>query len=224
MFKSPRAQRIDRACAAKQSKPAIGAGDAARRRRRTVYAQEGKYFPLVAANFNPTRQRTSLRAVARPRFGRQHLRSRYRAIDRLLHVRRLGPQPAHGRIAGGACRRATLSGRSGLSFAHRRTWSVAADHRSLAARTDRCHVEIIADQHQNARHAAAPVGRRLRQSQRSRRAGSRAGAGPGDTAAAAQGAGATARPHCGAGRRLSERRSARSRSRSPTSTCRSIFR
>ncbi len=36
-----------------------GAIASLRAAKETVYAQEGKFFPLVAANFNPTRQRTS---------------------------------------------------------------------------------------------------------------------------------------------------------------------
>ena len=41
-------------------------------RREQVYAQEGKFFPLVQANFNPTYQRTPRPDDADPSIGRQH--------------------------------------------------------------------------------------------------------------------------------------------------------
>jgi NodT family efflux transporter outer membrane factor (OMF) lipoprotein len=58
LFKSPPLNTLIEH--ALQNNPNLQSALAAlRAAKESVYAQEGKYFPLVAANFNPTRQRTS---------------------------------------------------------------------------------------------------------------------------------------------------------------------
>ena len=58
LFKSPELNAVIQH--ALQNNPSLQAAIATlRAAKESVYAQEGKYFPLVAANFNPTRQRTS---------------------------------------------------------------------------------------------------------------------------------------------------------------------
>jgi NodT family efflux transporter outer membrane factor (OMF) lipoprotein len=58
LFKSPALDTLIEH--ALQNNPNLQSALAAlRAAKENVYAQEGKYFPLVAANFNPTRQRTS---------------------------------------------------------------------------------------------------------------------------------------------------------------------
>ena len=104
-----RAQRADRASARQQSQSAIGAGDAARRAAGGLRA--GRQILPAGRRPISIRSRAADRgfAVAGPGLRRQHLQSLYRAAAGLLHVRRLGPQSAHGRIAAGAGRRAALS-------------------------------------------------------------------------------------------------------------------
>ena len=191
--------------------------------REQVYAQEGKFFPLVQANFNPTYQRTSTRPDADPGIGRQHLRAPYRAGRGIVYPRRLGSQPPHRRVADGAGRRAALSGRGGLSDAHRER-GARRHYRGLAARPDRRHQRAHRHQHQDARRVPPAARSGLHQPQRSGGAGSRPGAGQGDAAAAAQGARPAAGSAGGAGRHLSQPTARGNHSSSPTCTCRPICR
>ena len=119
----------------------------------------------------------------------------------LVHFRRLGPQSAHGGIAPGDGRHATLPGRGRLPDADREH-SRRRDHRSLLARPDRRHQRVDRDQHQNARYPAASIECRLRQSQR--RGGARSRAWPKRKRRCRRCARRCtgARPNCGARRRL----------------------
>ena len=170
------AQCVDRAGAPQQSQSAIGARNACARPKRPSTPRRENSF----RSFKPTSIR---RASAPPR---RSLRSRltarqifnlvHRAAAGVVHVRRLGAQSAHGRIAAGAGRHPALSGRGGLSHADRQSRG-RGDHRSLAARPDRRHRTDHRDQYQDARNHPAPVQCRLRQSQRRGAAGGGAGAG-----------------------------------------------
>jgi NodT family efflux transporter outer membrane factor (OMF) lipoprotein len=68
LFKSPALNAL--IARSLQNNPNLQAALATlRSAKESVYAQEGKYFPLVAANFNPTRQRTSPALSAVPASG-----------------------------------------------------------------------------------------------------------------------------------------------------------
>ena len=99
LFKSPALNALIERCAAQQSQSAIGAGDAARRARKPSTRRKANTFRWSQANFNPTRAADVGVAVAGACVRRQHLQSLYRAGAGVVHVRRLGPQSAHGRIA-----------------------------------------------------------------------------------------------------------------------------
>ncbi len=101
-----------------------------------VYAQQGKFFPLVQANFNPTRQQTAAALAPVPASGASiyDLYTAQVQVSYTFDV--LGSQSAHGRIASGAGRHAALPGRGGLPHSHVQP-DGRSDHRRLAARTDR---------------------------------------------------------------------------------------
>ncbi len=136
------AQRTGRAGAAKQSEPAIGTGDAARREGNRL-RPGGQILSAGRGQLQSDAPAHLRRALAGARLRRQPLRSRYRASDGVVQLRHLGPQSAHGRIARGAGRRAALSGRSGLSIADIECRG-RRHHRSVAARSDRCDRQLIA--------------------------------------------------------------------------------
>ena len=63
--------------------------------RQAVYAQEGKFFPTVNPNFNPTNQLTAGFDHAGTQFRRKPVRAVHGAGRRGVHVRCLGAQPPH---------------------------------------------------------------------------------------------------------------------------------
>ena len=66
-----------------------------------TYAQQGKYFPLVSANFNPSRQQQAGHHCADADDELQPIQSLHRPARRHLHVRYMGPESAGGRIPAG---------------------------------------------------------------------------------------------------------------------------
>ena len=189
--------------------------------RQAAYAQEGKFFPLVTANFNPTESANGRRDHAGAQLIAKPLHAVHRADRRVVHLRYLGSQPADGRSAQGARGQSALPSRSGLSHAdlkHRGR----RHHRGGAARADRSHQRVDHRPEQDARHPSPPARFRLCQSQRRSAPGSGPGAGAGDAAAAAQGAGAAARSSRRTCRHLPEIKDRPSRSALSTCTCRPI--
>ena len=169
----------------------------------SVYAQEGKFFPLVQANFNPTYQRTSAVLAPVPASGASIFqldtaqltvaytfdiwglnRRTVESLEALADVQRFQVEAAY------------LSLTANLVVA-------AITEASLRGQIDAT-VQIIAINTKMRDTLQRQLDAGLRQSQRSGGTGGGAGAGQGDAAAVAQGAGARARPHRGAGRRLCE--------------------
>ena len=130
-----------------------------------VYAQEGKFFPLVEANFNPTYNRTSAALAPHP-------------LRPAPHVTAFTPR---------SCRCPTpwmfgvsIAARSNQlqALADNQRFQVEAAYLTLVSNiavaaineaslrgTNRRHQPAHLDQHQNARHPAAAAGDGLRQSQ-----------------------------------------------------------
>ena len=133
------AQRPDRALAEQQSVAAIGDRHAARGQPGGLRAGGSSSFPLVQANFNPTRQLTSgpitpvLNSAANPF-------NLYTAqVAGVVYLRRLGPQsPRRSK----SLKALADNQRFQVEAAYLTLTSnvaVAADHRGLAARPDRGH-------------------------------------------------------------------------------------
>ncbi len=125
-----------------------------------VYAQEGKYFPLVQANFNPLRAQTAATLSPATASGANiynlytaQLQVSYtfdvwglnrRAVESLqalADVQRFEVEAAYLALT------SNVVGRG--------------DHRGLAARPDRGHQSVDRDQRQNARHLPTPAGQGL---------------------------------------------------------------
>ncbi len=119
--------------------------------RQAVYAQEGKFFPLVDANFNPTRQLTAgpitpvLNTAANP----FNLYTAQVGVAYTFDVWGLNRREVE--VAQGAGRQPALPGRGGLPHADVKRGD-RGHHRGVAARADRGHQRADRRQHQDARH------------------------------------------------------------------------
>ena len=118
LFKSPALNALVERALQQQSRSAVGLGHVARGARKRSRPRR--------ASISPWSRPISIRRASapRPRSRRSRLPAPtssdlvYRAGSGVLHIRRLGPQPARGRSAAGAGRHAALPGRGGLPDAH----------------------------------------------------------------------------------------------------------
>ena len=116
-----------------------------------VYAQEGRFFPFVQANFNPTRQLTAAPISPVLYNGGQPFQSRHPQVA--VRTRSTsGPQSAHRRgIQGDGRHQRSQVEAAYLTLAAN---VAVADQRSLAARPNQRHQSADHDQHQDAGHPA----------------------------------------------------------------------
>ena len=157
-----------------------------------VYAQEGKFFPLVQANFNPTRQQTAASLTPVPASGASifNLYTAQLQVSYTFDVWGLNRRTVESLQALADVQRFQVEASLPGADVERRS---GGHHRSVIARPDRCHQSTHRHQLANGRYAAPSVRQGPGQSQRPCRAGSRPRPGQGDAAAAAQGAGAATR-------------------------------
>jgi outer membrane protein TolC len=121
LFKSPRLNAlIEQALHNNQNLQSALAS--LRAAKEAVYAQEGKFFPLAQANFNPTRQRTSAALTPVPANGAQvfNLVTAQVLVSYTFDVWGLNRRTVES-LEAAADRRAAFPGRGRLPVAHRQS-------------------------------------------------------------------------------------------------------